>query len=103
MPWLSAILTIDRIKTVEEEKMKRNTILTLVIGLVIGTAAISLWRAGATVTIRAGYDQFATPDNAVTHEDLSFGSGFFVNAAGHPSNAFSGTLTLKGGAPVQGF
>lgn len=83
--------------------MKRNTILTLVIGLVISIAAIGLWRAGAATTIRAGYDQFATPDNAVTHEDVSFGSGFFVNAAGHPSNAFSGTLTLKGGVPVQGF
>ncbi len=83
--------------------MKRNTILTLVIGLIISVAAISLWRAGAATTIRAGYDQFATPDNAVTHEDLSLGAGFFTNAAGHSSNAFSGTLTLKGGIPVQGF
>lgn len=83
--------------------MKRNTILTLVIGLVISITAISLWRAGAAVTIGAGYDQFSTPANAVTHEDLSFGSGFFVNAAGKPSNALNTTVTFKGGAPVQGF
>lgn len=83
--------------------MKRNTILTLVTGLVIGLAALSLWRAGATTTITAGYDQFATPANAVTHEDVSFDAGFFVNAAGRPSNAFSGTVTFKGGDPVQGF
>ena len=83
--------------------MKRNTILTLVTSMLIGVAAFGLWRAGATTTIGAGYDQFATPDNAVTHEDISLGAGFFTNAAGKPSNAFSGTITFKGGAPVQGF
>src|SRR5436853_51128 len=83
--------------------MKRNTILTLVSGMLIGLVAIGLWRAGATTTITAGYDQFATPANAVTHEDMSLDAGFFVNAAGRPSNAFSGTVTFKGGDPVQGF
>lgn len=83
--------------------MKRNTILTLVTGLVISLVALSLWHAGATTTINAGYDEFATPDNAVTHENVSFNAGFFVNAAGRPSNDFSGTITFKGGDPVQGF
>jgi len=83
--------------------MKRNTVLTLMTSLFVGLLAFGLWRAGATTTITAGYDVFATPDNAVTHEDVSLGAGFFVNAAGHSSNAFSGTLTFKGGDAVQGF
>lgn len=83
--------------------MKRNTILTLVIGLVISISAISLWRAGAAVTIDKGYDLFTTPDNAVTNESLNLDQGFFVNAAGNASKAFSGKLTLKGGAAVPGF
>ncbi|HVG20044.1 MAG TPA: hypothetical protein VNI02_13420 [Blastocatellia bacterium] len=83
--------------------MKRNTILTLIIGLVISIGAINLWRAGATTTINRGYDVFVTPDNAVTHEDVSFGAGFFQNSAGSPSNTFNGTITFKGGQAVSGF
>lgn len=83
--------------------MKRNTILTFVTCMVIGLVALSLWRAGATTTIGAGYDQFATPANAVTHEDISLAAGFFTNASGSSSNAFNGTITFKGGDPVQGF
>jgi hypothetical protein len=83
--------------------MRRNTILTLVIGLVIGIGAISIWRAGATTTVPKGYDVFVTPDNAVTYEEVSFAAGFFTNSAGNPSNAFSGTITFKGGEAVQGF
>jgi hypothetical protein len=101
--WRSAILVIDRIGKIVEEKMKRNTILTLVIGLVISLSAIGLWRAGAAVTIDKGYDLFTTPDNAVTNENLSLDQGFFVNAGGSPSKAFSGKMTLKGGASVPGF
>jgi hypothetical protein len=81
--------------------MRRNTILTLVACMVIGLVALSLWRAGATTTITAGYDQFSTPANAVTHEDLSLGAGTFVNAAGRTSNSFNGTVTFQGGDLVS--
>jgi hypothetical protein len=85
--------------------MKRNTILTLVIGLVISIAAIGLWRAGAYTTVGHGYDVFNTPDNAVTGETLpAFNEGFFVNAAGAKSKFVpSATITFKGGAAVPGF
>ncbi|HJQ69021.1 MAG TPA: hypothetical protein VKA70_08615 [Blastocatellia bacterium] len=83
--------------------MKRNTKLTLIVGLVIIAGAVTLWRAGAMTTIGAGYDLFNTPDNAQTGENFNLAAGFFENSAGSPSTAFSGRVALKGGAAVPGY
>ncbi len=82
--------------------MKRNTILTLVIGAIISISAVSLWRSGAQAVIGTGYDQFSTPDNAVTSETLYIKEGTF-SKGGVPSKAFNDKLTLKGGPAVPGF
>lgn len=80
--------------------MKRNTVLTLVIGLIISVGAISLWRVGAAApAISQGYDVFDTPDNAATYENLSLPAGLF----GTGSDAFRGQAVFKGGAAVPGF
>ncbi len=83
--------------------MKKKTIITLVIGLVISLSAVSIWRASAATTIGRGYDLFDTPDNAISGEVLNLPAGFFTNSAQKGSNAFQGQVTLKGGADVPGF
>jgi hypothetical protein len=83
--------------------MRRKTIITLVIGLVISIGAFSIWSAGATTTIGPGYDLFNTPDNGASGESLSLPAGFFVNSAGKPSLAFNGGVAFKGGEAVPGY
>lgn len=83
--------------------MKKKTIITLVIGLVISLSAVSIWRASAATTVGRGYDLFDTPDNAISGEFLSLPAGFFTNSGQKGSNAFQGQVTLKGGADVPGF
>lgn len=77
--------------------------MTLVIGLVLSTCAVTLWRVGAATPIGSGYDLFTTPSNGQTGEELSLDQGFFTNRLGSPSKAFRGKVAFKGGDPVPGF
>ena len=82
--------------------LRKNLGLTLVVGLIVvlGTAAL-VWRgAGASVVVGAGYDTFTTPADAQTHDSFSshpIDAGFF----GSGSLQYTGTVTLKGGPPVD--
>jgi hypothetical protein len=79
--------------------MNRKTITTLAIALVIGVSALSLWRAGATTVIGAGYDTFDTANDSQTYETLTLNQGFF-SVGGVPSDPTTVTATFTGGSPV---
>jgi hypothetical protein len=81
----------------------KNTTLTAVVVLILCVGAVVVWRAKATTTVQAGYDEFQTPANATSFEYWNLPGGFFHNANGSSSNPVSATLTLKGGDPVPGF
>lgn len=82
--------------------LRKNLGLTLVVGLiaVLGTAALVYRGVGAQVVVGAGYDTFTTPADAQTYDSFSshpIPAGFF----GSGSLQYSGTVTLKGGPPVD--
>lgn len=82
--------------------LRKNLGLTLVVGLimVLGTAALVYRGAGAQVVVGAGYDTFTTPADAQTYDSFSshpIPAGFF----GSGSLQYTGSVTLKGGPPVD--
>src|ERR1700750_1866420 len=82
--------------------LRKNLGLTLVVGLIVfmGATAFVMRGAGASVVVPAGYDTFTTPADAQTYDSFSshpIPAGFF----GSGSLQYTGTLTLKGGPPVD--
>jgi hypothetical protein len=82
--------------------LKKNLGLTLVVGLIVvlGSAALVMRGAGASVVVPAGDDTFTTPNDAQTFDNFSshpIPAGFF----GPGSLAYTGVITLKGGPPVD--
>src|SRR5919199_2802482 len=80
----------------------KNLGLTLVVGLIVvlGSAALVMRGAGASVVVPAGDDTFTTPNDALTYDNFSshpIQAGFF----GEGSLEFRDVLTLKGGQPVD--
>src|SRR5262245_54170855 len=80
-----------------------NKLLSVVVLLILGAAAVIVWRANAATVVPAGVDQFQTPPNATSFEPWNLPAGFFTNAAGSSSNAISTTVYYKGGDPVPGY
>ena len=82
--------------------LRKNLGLTLVVGLiaVMGVTAFVLRGAGASVVVPSGYDTFTTPSDAQTYDSFSshpIPAGFF----GTGSLQYTGTVSLKGGSPVD--
>jgi hypothetical protein len=80
-----------------------NKFLSVAVLLILGAAAVVVWRANAETIVKAGYDEFQTPPNATSFEPFNLPAGFFTNSSGSPSNPLSTTVYYKGGDPVPGF
>jgi hypothetical protein len=83
--------------------IKRNTAAVFLAAAAALAVTVFIWRAKAQTVINAGYDQFSTPANATSQDTLTLPAGAIKNAAGSPSNAFSGTVTFEGGPAVTGY
>lgn len=82
--------------------LRKNLGLPLVVGLIValGGTALVMKGAGASVVVPAGYDTFTTPADAQSFDNFSshpIDAGFF----GTGSLQYTGTVTLKGGPPVD--
>ncbi|HEU4391370.1 MAG TPA: hypothetical protein VFV34_26460 [Blastocatellia bacterium] len=81
-----------------------NKFLTAAVLVILGAAAVIVWRASAGTVVPAGVDEFQTPPNATSFEPWNLPAGFFTNANGSPSNElYNATIYYKGGDPVPGY
>jgi hypothetical protein len=84
------------------QSRKRNALFLAAL-MMAGMAALAIWQTKAQTVVSAGYDQFSTPNNAVSQESLTLPAGQLLNSNNSPSLAFSGTVVYEGGPVVPGY